>query len=73
MRSESAVIQMNGAFQIEVLYGPQLSYFSLKNILAELGFEPASPSWETVAYSVLHKLEVSGTRLHGQLIGIYLQ
>jgi len=36
----------------EELYGPQISHFSLKNFLAEVGFEPGSPSWEAYALSI---------------------
>ncbi len=42
----------------EVFYGPQLSHFSLKNFLAEVGFEPGSPSWEAGALSITPRADM---------------
>jgi len=49
--SENALIQMNGAFQMKYCMGPNSAIFHLR-ILAEVGFEPGSPSWEAGALSI---------------------
>jgi len=43
MRSEDALIQMNGAFQMKYCMGPNSAIFLQNNFLAEVGFEPRSP------------------------------
>jgi len=42
MRSENALIQFNGAFQMKYCMGPTQPFFA-KEFLSELGFEPGSP------------------------------
>jgi len=51
MRSEYALIQMNGEFQMKYCKSPTQPFFTLE-FLAELRFEPGSPSWEAGALSV---------------------
>ena len=40
--SESALLKMNGVFQMKFCMGSNSDIFSPKNVLAELGFEPGS-------------------------------